>query len=300
MGDIPAEDDLEVNLCPTDERHLQMLQNDPLYKNARTLFASISSNTSAGRSITEHIRIPVVFHILHHTKEQEISTEQVDSQIDALNRDFNLLNRDIDSVPSVWKDRVGNPKITFFRTRRGPRGEATDGIVRKFTPCEGFPGSASDAMKFDSTGGSNIWDRDRFLNIWVCDLKTLLGFAQFPAIGAAKETDGVVINYEYFGQIGTARSPFNLGRTAVHEIGHWLDLRHIWAEDSDIPDTPRCDNRNFGKPFFPKLSLKVSNGLNGDIFMNYISIPISKKHDSHFLYPEIFASTFADHASVIL
>ena len=279
---MATEDNVQGSICSTDERHQQMLETDILYKNAQTMLASINASlTSGALLIAEHIRIPVVFHILHHTNAQEISTEQIDSQIDALNRDFNLLNTDIDTVPSVWKGVVGNPKFTFFRTRRGPTGEKTEGIVKKYTYNKIFP-DGSNAMKFDTTGGSNIWDRDRFLNIWVCDIGEVLGFAQFPAPGAARETDGVVINYRYFGQIGTAKYPYNLGRTAVHEVGHWLNLRHIWGGDRTDPqykkddgvlDTPFCDGYNEGKPLFPKVSHKAKNGPNGDMFINYVSIP---------------------------
>ena len=101
----------------------------------------------------------------------------------------------------------------------------------------------------------------------------LLGYAQFP--GGPAATDGVVILHSGFGTSGTAAAPFNLGRTATHEIGHWLNLRHIWGDDgtgcsgSDfVADTPNQGGPNYGTPTFPKVS--CGNAPNGDMFMNYM------------------------------
>ncbi|MBU3677068.1 MAG: T9SS type A sorting domain-containing protein, partial [Chitinophagaceae bacterium] len=101
----------------------------------------------------------------------------------------------------------------------------------------------------------------------------LLGYAQFP--GGASATDGVVINYTATGNIGTAAAPYNKGRTATHEVGHWLNLYHIWGDDgtgcngSDlVGDTPNQGGPNYGCPTFPKLS--CTNGPNGDMHMNYM------------------------------
>jgi hypothetical protein len=129
-------------------------------------------------------------------------------------------------------------------------------------------------VKSSSTGGSNAWDRNKYLNIWVCDISGgILGYAQFP--GGSASTDGVVVDYQYFGTIGTATAPFNKGRTATHEVGHWLNLYHIWGDDgtgctgSDlVSDTPNQADQNYGCPAFPQVS--CSNGPNGDMFMNYM------------------------------
>jgi hypothetical protein len=77
-----------------------------------------------------------------------------------------------------------------------------------------------------------------------------------------------------FGTTGTAQSPFNLGRTATHEVGHWLNLHHIWGDRSDcggtdfVTDTPNAQLPNYGKPMFPHIS--CNNGPNGDMFVNYM------------------------------
>lgn len=269
--------------CGSYAHHQQLLQSDPQYKNARSVMDSITDALTGSPNLgTDTIRIPVVFHIVWHEDEEKVSFEQINSQIDALNRDFNLKNGDVADVPEVWKDVVANPNITFFRTRRDPAGKPHQGVNYVKTKIRQFK-EGSENMKFTKNGGADIWDSTRFLNIWVCNIENLLGRAQFPTAGASPETDGVIINYTAFGTMGTTKAPYNLGRTAVHEVGHWLNLHHIWGDGSDadttefvdddgVDDTPRCDDKNFGKPFFPSVSntAKVHNGPNGDMFMNYM------------------------------
>ena len=126
-------------------------------------------------------------------------------------------------------------------------------------------------MKFTSQGGYDVWDSKRYLNIWVCNISgSTLGFAQFP--GGPELTDGVVVDYKYFGSLGTATYPYHLGRTLTHEVGHWLNLRHIWGDsycgNDFVDDTPTQASSNSGCPTFPSLS--CDNGPNGDMFMNYM------------------------------
>jgi hypothetical protein len=130
-----------------------------------------------------------------------------------------------------------------------------------------------DSVKTKAGGGTPPWATDRYLNLWVCNLgEGLLGYAQFP--GGPARTDGVVILYTAFGTKGAAADPFNLGRTATHEVGHYLNLRHIWADSNDcsgsdqVSDTPRAQMPNYGKPDFPHIS--CNNGPNGDMFMDYM------------------------------
>ena len=117
------------------------------------------------------------------------------------------------------------------------------------------------------------FEPEEHLNLWVCALANgVLGYAQFP--GGPRETDGVVIDYRAFGTRGTAQAPFDLGRTATHEVGHYFNLRHIWADTEDcsgsdfVADTPNAAGPNYGTPAFPAVS--CGNGPHGDMFMNYM------------------------------
>ena len=85
----------------------------------------------------------------------------------------------------------------------------------------------------------------------------------------------VVILHSAFGTTGTAAAPFDRGRTATHEIGHWLNLYHIWGDDGtgcngsdEVDDTPNCAGPNTGFLTFPSIS--CDNGPDGDMFMNYM------------------------------
>lgn len=224
---------------------------------------------SANRSI---ITIPTVVHVVYANTAQNISTAQIQSQIDRLNLDYQKLNPDWTNTPSVWQSLVADYQIEFCLASRDPNGNTTTGIVRKSTTTSSF--STNDNVKHNNSGGDDAWPAASYLNIWVCNLGgSLLGYAQFP--GGASATDGVVINYTAFGSTGTAQSPYNLGRTATHEIGHWLNLYHIWGDDNgscsgsdNVNDTPNQGSEHYGCPTFPSVS--CSNGPNGDMFMNYM------------------------------
>jgi hypothetical protein len=215
--------------------------------------------------------IQVVVHVVYHDKSENISASQVKSQIAALNKDYRATNPDKSKAPAVWRGLVSDAGIQFALATKDPAGKATDGITRTQTAKASF--GADDAVKAAATGGADPWPTDRYLNLWVCTLGGgLLGYAQFP--GGPAATDGVVILNTAFGTSGSAAAPFNLGRTATHEIGHWLNLRHIWGdtehcEGTDfVDDTPNQQQPNYGKPSFPHVS--CNNGPNGDMFMNYM------------------------------
>lgn len=215
------------------------------------------------------VTIPVVVHVVYNTASQNISDAQINSQITILNQDFRKLNADISIVPSVFSGLTADCELQFCLAQRDPSGNATNGIVRKSTTVTSF--SSNDNIKRSANGGSDAWNTSAYLNIWVGNLSGgLLGYAQFP--GGAASTDGVVILYTAFGNTGVAAAPFNKGRSATHEIGHWLNLRHIWGDAScgndQVTDTPTQQTSNFGCPSFPHVT--CSNGPNGDMFMNYM------------------------------
>jgi Pregnancy-associated plasma protein-A len=217
------------------------------------------------------VTIPTVFHVVYKKTAENISDAQVKSQIAVLNKDFRASNADKSKVPPVWKGLVADANVQFALATKDPKGKATSGITRTKTTRDSF--GAGNAVKKKSQGGADPWPSDRYLNIWVCNLgEGLLGYAQFP--GGPAATDGVVILYTALGTNGAAAAPFNLGRTATHEVGHWLNLRHIWGDRNDCggtdfaADTPNQQLPNTGKPTFPHVS--CNNGPNGDMFMNYM------------------------------
>src|SRR2546421_1565185 len=217
------------------------------------------------------ITIPVVVHVVYKTDAENISDAQVASQIDALNRDYRLQNDDKSAIPGVWQGLATDVNVEFALATKDPAGKKSTGITRTKTTRDSF--GTGDSVKMKAGGGHPAWPRARYLNLWTCNLRDgLLGDAQFP--GGPAKTDGVVILYTAFGTTGAVQSPFNLGRTATHEVGHWLNLRHVWGDRSDcggtdfVTDTPNAQLPNYGKPKFPHIT--CNNGPNGDMFMNYM------------------------------
>ena len=123
-------------------------------------------------------------------------------------------------------------------------------------------------MKFSSQGGMDATDPAHYLNFWICEIGGgILGYAQFP--GGALESDGVVIGSDYFGE-NAAGGQYGHGRTATHEVGHWLNLRHIWGDgrckqDDFVADTPSSDGANYGCPTYPTVNCRSN-----DMTMNYM------------------------------
>jgi hypothetical protein len=254
--------------------HFRLLETIPGFRERQAeLEQATAQRMSRGRAAREAqtVTVPVVVHVVYRQDGENVSTAQVKSQIAALNRDFRAKNADKSKVPAVWKGMVADARVEFKLARKDPSGKATSGITRTRTTEASF--SDDDSVKSSSRGGVDPWPADTYLNIWVCTLSDgLLGYAQFP--GGPRPTDGVVILNSAFGSAGTATAPFDLGRTATHEVGHWLNLRHIWGDTEDctgsdmVSDTPNAAGPNFGKPEFPRVT--CGNGPNGDMFMNYM------------------------------
>jgi Pregnancy-associated plasma protein-A len=268
-------------VCATDEVHERLLRTVPGYAETRSEIENRTARVLAfGPAVlrTGCTEIPVVVHVVHRTAAENLSDAQIQSQIDVLNADFRATNPDRPSTPAVFAPLIGDARVTFKLADTDPDGNATDGITHTQTSNTSFNSDADD-VKSAATGGADAWPADRYLNIWTCGNlrdrmdRPLLGYAQFP--GGPAATDGVVILHSAFGTTGTATAPFNLGRTATHEIGHWLNLRHIWGDDGTgctgddfVADTPNAGGPNFGTPTFPSIS--CNNGPNGDLFMNYM------------------------------
>ncbi|MCF8444904.1 MAG: zinc-dependent metalloprotease, partial [Crocinitomicaceae bacterium] len=134
-----------------------------------------------------------------------------------------------------------------------------------------------DNIKFSASGGEDNWDPNSYLNLWVFPLSNgLLGYATFPSdLNASPELDGVVISTTAFGAFGNLNATNNLGRTATHEVGHWLNLRHIWGDDfcgdDFVNDTEPAEDPNYNCPNFPHNDFNsCGTAENGEMYMNYM------------------------------
>ncbi len=258
----------------------KMLQNEQSLQNWIKTHAS-SKLGKKGTIIT----IPVVVHVVYSNPTENISAAQVLSAIAILNKDFRRLNADTSATPSVFAAVAADCEIEFCLATKDPNGNSTSGITRTATTKTSFSGGtfngvswSNDVVKYTSSGGINAWNTSQYLNIWVCDVSSFRGYAQLP--GGPASSDGVVIDYQWFGNTGTAAWASFTIRTATHEIGHWLNLNHIWGNniletsncgDDSCNDTPTESSSTYGIPTFPYNTYSACNsGANGEMFMNYM------------------------------
>lgn len=225
---------------------------------------NIEKHTRQAKLINGVITIPVVVNVLWRTTGENISLAQIQSQIDVLNEDFNLRNADTSKVPDYFKSLRANIGISFI----------LDTVIRKQTTITSW--STNNNIKRSANGGIDATSPTTKLNIWIGTLSnSLLGYAQFP--GGTATTDGVVILNRAFGSrlkfsSGNYLTNFDRGRTATHEIGHWMNLRHIWGSgtcgNDFVDDTPQANASNRGCPIFPHLSTCIGTPI--EMTMNYM------------------------------
>lgn len=214
--------------------------------------------------------IPIVIHVLYNKQRENISDDQINSQIEILNQDFSRTNPDAVNTPSPFKSVASDTGIRFCLVK----------LIRKKTNVISF--SSNNDVKFSEKGGSDAADTSRYLNVWVCNLQEtilenqpLLGYGEYPTI-ALSNTFGVVVNYEVVGTGGVTRDPFNKGRTLTHELAHSLNLFHTFEENTSVCaktdlvyDIPTQSSPTYGCPNFPKTD-KCSLNYPGIMFMNYM------------------------------
>ena len=249
--------------CGTTEALAQQLIADPsLQKRMDAIEAytkKVIHNPEKYRLVDGVITIPVVVHVVYRTTAENISDGQVQSQIDVLNEDYNNTNQDKALVPASFASVDASVGVKFVLDR----------IIRKKTNKTSW--STNDAVKKSKLGGDDAIDATTYLNMWACNLgQGLLGYAQFP--GGSLATDGVVILYSAFGRTGTLINTYNKGRTATHEVGHWMNLRHIWGDancgNDLVNDTPPAATANYGCPGYPKYT--TCTGGQPEMTMNYM------------------------------
>ncbi|MBG6062386.1 hypothetical protein IWX83_002185 [Flavobacterium sp. CG_9.1] len=256
----PSADAIAKRGCASQEVLAAQMKADPsLALRMNEIEAFTQKAMLTGRLVNGKIQIPVVVNVLYRTTAENISLAQIQSQIDVLNQDFNAANSDFNQVPSLFSGVKANVGISFV----------LEAVYRKATTKTSW--GTNDAMKIASQGGIAPTTPTTRMNLWACTIGGgILGYAQFP--GGSSSTDGVVIDSKYLGNTGTAVYPFNLGRTATHEVGHWMNLRHIWGDatcGSDlVSDTPTHNAANSGVPAYPSYSTCSGNPV--EMTMNYM------------------------------
>ncbi len=265
---------LQRERCNTFSYQQEQLRNDPALAekmNAIEAFTkqhiSTSANYFANRMEGNVIKIPVVVHILYHTPSEKISDAQVQSQIEVLNLCFRRRNADSVKTPSYFKPLAADVEIEFQLAKSDSRTRSTTGIIRKYTAITKW--TMDDKMKFSSSLGDDGWDSKSYLNIWVCNMDKLAGYSSLPGTDLAK--DGLVMDFDAFGAINSG-SGYDMGKTAVHEVGHWLGLKHLWGDancgEDGVDDTPKQASYTPGCPSTVRIT--CGNGPYGDMYMNYM------------------------------
>lgn len=224
------------------------------------------------------VTIPVVVHVVHFTPQENISDEQIFSQIAVLNEDYRRLNANANTVPPPFAPFAADVELAFCLAGTDPEGQPSTGITRRQTTWanigELLAPDGRPRIHYTELGGEDAWNTEHYLNIWIGSISSgVLGLGTFPGTAPAEE-DGVVVDPRYFGTTGLAAgsAPHHLGRTATHEIGHYFNLKHIWgddnntcADDDDVADTPVQRSAYLGCPAFPQLSCG-----NSAMFMNFM------------------------------
>jgi hypothetical protein len=250
--------------CGSQEVLERQMEEDPTLRQRMADIERFTKDAiDRGRLVNGVIEIPVVVNVVYASAAENISDAQIASQITVLNEDYNNSNADGTQTPAEWSALRANYGIRFV----------LDAVVRKASSKKSW--GTDDAVKKSSRGGIDPTSPTTKLNMWSCNLgRSLLGYAQFP--GGDPATDGVVILYSAFGSRakapGTYATNYDLGRTATHEVGHWLNLRHIWGDatcgNDQVGDTPVAQTSNGGCPAYPKVSSCTPT--HNEMTMNYM------------------------------
>ena len=211
------------------------------------------SNSTANRVI---YTIPLVFHVLHNGGVENISRAQIEDAVAILNRDFRLLNADANTVQSVFAGMPSDIEVEFQLATKAPNGQCFSGITRTQNPVTNSGANGQSQVSAIIAGNdvyNSTWPGNKYLNIFVVnDADGAAGYTTNPNNGWTSTTmgNGIWVLHDYVGSIGT--SDIYSSRTLTHEVGHWLNLDHLWGnnnnpgtptsctQDDAVDDTPRC------------------------------------------------------------
>ncbi|MBK6832645.1 MAG: PKD domain-containing protein [Flavobacteriales bacterium] len=216
-------------LCGTDLERARLIAEDPTYLEREAALAQeihqlmLNSRVDRGGGEPTYM-IPVVFHVLHLRGRENISNEQLLNAMDILNRDYEKQNADTSEVWPVFRPIIADMDIEFRLANRDPTGNCTTGIIRHQT-IETFRG--------ESTSKLRPWPREKYMNVWVTD-RILSGAAGYYTPGGWSVLDGIMILNDYTGSIGTSNE--NSSRALTHEVGHYLNLSHVWGSNNGVPE----------------------------------------------------------------
>lgn len=251
----------QMHKCYTDQANGVYQHSNANYKNIQKQNESVvktwvdaNKNTlkTMGGGV---IYIPVVFHVVYKNAVQNIADSNIFRQINVLNECYRKQNSNYNQTRAIFDSVGADVQIEFCLAQLDPNGNPTQGITRRSAPSNAAfdPIFNMDKVKSSATNGVDPWPTDEYLNIWVCDMSFfgvpfVLGYATFP--GSDPLLDGVVIQYDFIGhQVNGTTN--DLGKTAVHEVGHWLGMRHIWGDGQQsstlcdstdyVDDTPNAD-----------------------------------------------------------
>ena len=260
--------------CSSHEMTQKLIETFPEYATELADLNLETARLSQSASNRSSVIIPVVVHVIHGGESvgsgSNVSFSRIQSQIDILNDDFQRMNADASQTPSAFQPVAGNANIRFGLAIIDPNGNSTSGVTRHQYNNVNSTDFIENTIKPQTT-----WDSNRYLNIWSVNIpsSTVIGYSYLPTqtmVGSTR--DGLVVTHEKFGYINSS----NRGRTATHEIGHYLGLQHIWGQnnsngnpigcgsDDNIADTPNQDGPYYGCPS------SGSSCSSNDMFMNFM------------------------------
>ncbi len=256
----------------TKEAHERLLRENPQMQERRRAIEQQSADFQKNGS-PQLVTIPVIFHIIYHAEKERLSEEQALSQLEALNRDFRMkefrIQHPADTLEG-FAQRAADTEIEFcLAAGKDAKGNKT---ALHYVHSEVPIWKSDDAIKFSKTGGADALAPEHYLNVWVCRMdETVSGYAQMP--GGPEETDGIVLDYRFFGTMGTATRPYDEGKTLTHLVGNYLNLFDLWGSgalcaDDYVEDTPLHNSPNYGCPGYRHISTCSNNPV--EMTMNFM------------------------------